>query len=641
MTVPCLVHRKTLSGIMIAALTTQTVAFTTNCLLALAPVPVLIDPITLAPVYLVRWCEWTALSGLMTFLSESIDLEKRPGRLTWPVVTALSQSLSCLCGIVFPYCPDLLSWIIVMIISCVTYFVMFPRCWSKAQNLRRRQRGSTFLSMETYDRTEFAYQLIMVCTVVWTVLVVAYFLNMIVYRCFSTDHWLRHPGLAMMVDTFFDVLAKAFYMRLIVDVHSAVFDREARAQRQLSELRRLMSVLWDSSSDVICISVSQDDKIISMLSPSFTALVGCELPADLQNRKSVAVLLETKLYNPQEARTDVVSAYYVDRYVGVEVFMVAQTQSGSYFSISLFTTLFSSEIPYGGSLRQAILARLPSSSPEVQRALEIMSVACSQRAAILNGAPSNGRLMVHPIQRVTGEEVRCEIKVSEHAEQAVIAVIRDVTERYKRFEAEQRAYSETAQRQRDAQAVNRFTRHEVKNGLLAGIELCDSLRNALACSNKQDSLEGKEDAETKARTEASSHIIKEMDSMLHEVLDTVLAEAMARDVIHESYKPRLERVDVKDLLMSCSYGLGSNERFPLQLSDALPPLLLDPQLLRYIHRNAFSNACKYGKQGGKVYTIVEFDETKRLFKMKVTNEPGSGHAESKSRSIVLADSRRW
>jgi phage terminase small subunit len=53
-------------------------------------------------------------------------------------------------------------------------------------------------------------------------------------------------------------------------------------------------------------------------------------------------------------------------------------------------------------------------------------------------------------------------------------VVRDVTERYRRFEAERRS-AESLARQQDAQAINRFTRHEVKNGLLAGIELCDSL----------------------------------------------------------------------------------------------------------------------------------------------------------------------
>ena len=303
-----------LSGITLAALLTQSVAFVTNCLLAWAPVPVMIDPITYAPVYMVRWCEWTALAGLMTFLSEAIDLRKKPRRLLWPAFTALSQSLSCLCGIVFPYCPNLWLWVIVMIISCVTWAVMFPRAYIKYYNFKyKAPRGNSFLASEQYTRIQFAYHLMLTCTLVWTVLVVLYFLNMAIYRMVDETHWLRQQGLAMMVDTFFDVLAKAVYMKLIVDVHVAVFDREARAQRQLGELRRLMSVLWDSSSDVICISVSHNDKITSMFSPSFSALVGSALPFELRRRHSVALMLETQQYNPQEGGANVVSAYYVDR----------------------------------------------------------------------------------------------------------------------------------------------------------------------------------------------------------------------------------------------------------------------------------------------------------------------------------------
>jgi phage terminase small subunit len=44
---------------------------------------------------------------------------------------------------------------------------------------------------------------------------------------------------------------------------------------------------------------------------------------------------------------------------------------------------------------------------------------------------------------------------------ARIVVVRDVTERYRRFEAERRN-AESLARQQDAQAINRFTRHEVK-----------------------------------------------------------------------------------------------------------------------------------------------------------------------------------
>ena len=80
----------------------------------------------------------------------------------------------------------------------------------------------------------------------------------------------------------------------------------------------------------------------------------------------------------------------------------------------------------------------------------------------------------------------CELKLSRRSE-SFVAIVRDVTERVKRFEAEQRATAEALARQKDAQNINRFTRHEIKNGLLAGIELCDRLRRSFqSASNKVD-----------------------------------------------------------------------------------------------------------------------------------------------------------
>ena len=324
------------------------------------------------------------------------------------------------------------------------------------------------------------------------------------------------------------------------------------------------------------------------------------------------------------------------------------------------------------------MAPVPTSSPEVQRALEILAVVCCCRfpsdQSDSVGSESEddddadkciSPLMVHPFKRVTGEDCQVEIKISPHGllnelsngsdltiqrkrrtsyrniaknddhSAALIAVIRDVTERYRRFEAEKRAHSETMQRQRDAQAVNRFTRHEVKNGLLAGIELCDSMRSSFEAIEKCLQRQKKVDKEALENADKSRRIMQEMDNMLHEVLDTVLAEAMARDVIHEVYQPRVEALDVKGLLISSNTGIGTSDRFPLELTGDMPYLLLDPQLLRYIHRNAFSNACKYGKADGKVLTIVEYDEARRMLEMKVINEPGKGHQECKYDELWL------
>ena len=93
-------------------------------------------------------------------------------------------------------------------------------------------------------------------------------------------------------------------------------------------------------------------------------------------------------------------------------------------------------------------------------------------------------------------------------------VVRSVSERYRRFEAEKRFVYQTTARQKDEQA-NRFTKHEVKNGLLAAIEICGIVREQLSesvlCgesfSNKLENL-------------------TELDRTLHDVLDIILAETV-------------------------------------------------------------------------------------------------------------------
>merc|ERR1712176_248670 len=82
-------------------------------------------------------------------------------------------------------------------------------------------------------------------------------------------------------------------------------------------------------------------------------------------------------------------------------------------------------------------------------------------------------LLMHDLVQQQGN-IRCEAKVMRMEKNALVIVVRDISERFRLFEAEKKVISETTARQKDAEA-NRFTRHEVKNGLLAAIGLCDSL----------------------------------------------------------------------------------------------------------------------------------------------------------------------
>jgi hypothetical protein len=58
-----------------------------------------------------------------------------------------------------------------------------------------------------------------------------------------------------------------------------------------------------------------------------------------------------------------------------------------------------------------------------------------------------------------------------------------------------------------------------------------------------------------------------------------------------------------------------------------PPLVIDPQLLRYIHQGAISNAVKYGLMGGIVETSLWYNVESKELEMTVANAPGDLHDE--------------
>ena len=591
------------SGIIKAALVVLVVAAMTNALLAFFPTIVLVDPITRARVFVVRWCEWTPLAGLMTFLAESADVshvhsrivvataavppadpsnqtttirttkeasqEPIPTTVRDAIMVSLWQSLSCLCGYIFPFCKgNVLLWSCALVVSVLTYATIFPRLYIRRHNFLKSDPGTTFLQMELYDRIRFAYFLTLTCTIVWTALALMFFANIALHHWTDEDHPYRRNSPSMLVDTAFDVLAKALYMKLIVDVHSLVFDAEARAERQLTELRKLMATLWEKSSDAIIISIKHHHRKTTMISPSFCTLLGAKLPrAVLDHRKSAAIMVETDSMclddgKSQTADGRVVVANYID----------------------------SAELPYGGALRNAILAVIEPDNLLIEAARTILSHTWNAPKELANPPDGTSHLVSLLIDKMdaTGE-LNCEIKVSWQSESSLVAVVRDVTERYIRFEAERRVHAEVLARQREAKMASRFVRHEIKNGLLAGIELCDGLANAFAeCYTVPVTTENESGRPPSTAPTRTRNCIEELDHMLHGILDTVLAESMARDVVNEVYRPRLERVHVPSLLQQVrSHQHRNSGRFSVECACAkMPYLMLDPQLFHYIHRNA-------------------------------------------------------
>jgi hypothetical protein len=229
----------------------------------------------------------------------------------------------------------------------------------------------------------------------------------------------------------------------------------------------------------------------------------------------------------------------------------------------------------------------------------------------------------------------CEVVGSRLADSsAIVLVVRDVTDRVERHQAEKaliseiaekRLLRETVSRQKDEEA-NRFTRHEVKNGILVSIAAADGF------------LEMHEQARSAGEVTSSAYDLAflrrlgDLRALMQGTLDLVLAQAMARDVTHGSYSPAMERVQLEAVLDASA---GRADRFELGCAPSpFPALFTDPQLLFLIHRNALSNACKYGAKGAAVRTELEYDGS--VLVMRVVNQNGRGHA----RLLTQADSSR-
>ena len=156
------------SGILFAGMTVLLVSATTNALLAWGPTMVVFDKVTQSRVYLFRWCEWVPMALLMTLLAESTDLPKKPMPFAGATVFAVSQSLSTLCGLIFPFCINFYTWSIVMILSFVCFLPIFPRVMVRRETFLKTPRGRTVLEREHYDRRRISYHLVLTCSVVWS-----------------------------------------------------------------------------------------------------------------------------------------------------------------------------------------------------------------------------------------------------------------------------------------------------------------------------------------------------------------------------------------------------------------------------------------------------------------------------------------
>ena len=132
---------------------------------------------------------------------------------------------------------------------------------------------------EDNERLEMAFSLYQSCCVIWTCFFLTY--CVVAYESYFSNRAFKQgggggggdgggacagdaggadgtchhePTWHFVLDCFLDLGAKLLYTSIIVDGHGDLIDPSARAERRLKELRDLISVVWESSSDMLVVS---------------------------------------------------------------------------------------------------------------------------------------------------------------------------------------------------------------------------------------------------------------------------------------------------------------------------------------------------------------------------------------------------
>jgi hypothetical protein len=645
------------TGVMVGALTVQMIAIVSVSTMVFFPTPVIIDPVTGIRSHMVRWAEWIAAGFLMTFLTESVDMpvnqynkngpSSQKITTTTPVVAwthGIAIGLSTSAGLVTALCTSWTAWVSVFAISWILFCSLFVRLYQRYRRLSKMSPGVLVEEKEDYDRAKYSLKTITICTVVWMALAGSWTVIALMKPIALSGSIFSGQSLVLVTESFFEVLSKIWYADLLVEIHNIVFDDASQMMRRLEGLRNLMAAVWDHSSDTLIwgsCAGRGSNLINGIISPKGQSFLGLEddMKSASEEEAGTTTLIEVDqdTYQYRSFSIDLTSP------VTREEAMALRTSKLKSKSKTI-SSVHSSD----RDKNLSVIAKLLCEA----YCLDVKEERIAMTELICNSQVSS----VH----------QCEAKMTKMESHSCLIILRDISERYQRFQTEKKLIEEQTARRKDFEA-NRFTRHEVKNGILAAIGLVESLRDS-ASRSTASKYSGKEILDQSTTSDSCSIVRRtsitassttavagtdsvggqdiqvdgvaaseetefsvcdassgfedgygELDNTLRDVLDTIMDHAMSLDVINEEYELRRERVDVPDILSNlrrqanCASG---QSRFNLSVSpDPFPVLGLDPRLLRHIYQNALSNACRYGKVGGNVETHIHYDEKKKVFRM--------------------------
>lgn len=617
------------TGIMSASITCQVICMASVSMMAFLPTPVLVDNVTGVRVHMTRWAEWTALAFLMTFMTEAIDLPNyKKGGPAHVWKHSLSIALSTVCGVMLPFCQSMYSFVAVVMFSLLFYSSIFVRLYERRQRFNQTKHGGSVEDRESQDRVRISLRLLETCAVLWTLLVVMRLTCFPLFLYAPRGTIWSSPALPAIIEACFEITSKVWYMHLTVQVHDMVCDKTGRVTRRLEELRNMMTVIWANSSDIVVLIVGGQDRVNAVVSPKF-----------LQMERKMHTA--TTIHNHEDSTSSADEMEFDDERKVALVFGFKTNSRSGDFSLSTMdlskpiTRIDIENIETDGGdgyMEGCHFSRLP-----FKKCKNVVAMAKLLKKAWRSKAQESLILQdfygVNPMGMQEEKKIKFEAKASKLDSKAIIVFLRDISERIHVDETEKQLLIELNERKMSEKA-HKFARQEVRNGLLAAIDVVGTVRCIIdkesTVTNRSVSLQNKSVLNVDGSLSPTdfTQSIHKLDSTLREMLDNCLSEALARNVIHDVYESRPERIEIKSLLSYIQNQSSQNGQiFTLSTTpNPFPPVTLDSQLLRHIHRHAVSNARRYGKLGGNIDTNVTYDAEKTKFQMEVINLPGEGHA---------------
>lgn len=203
-----------------------------------------------------------------------------------------------------------------------------------------------------------------------------------------------------------------------------------------------------------------------------------------------------------------------------------------------------------------------------------------------------------------------------HGNNSLFMVLRNVTERVGALQERHDHTSATGSPALPVEHVENYfalMHQELKNSLLSALSLTETIQDHILKESQEGAAADKE--------QDTMTSVDELFRNLRHAHRHVVSSAISRDVLQGIYSVRVEPVQLETHL---TQGLFVTQVVATKPSP-LPLLLVDPNLLTIVHRNAMTTIVKLGGNDNDTHTTAEF--AGEVLALRVYQEAGKSHHE--------------